>query len=466
MLEELKQLKDELAEVLGYDDRVERLEWKDPYPWIIPPANIPPLGVWLMMGGRGTAKTSGAAHYVLEHVNGPPCSRHVRGGHRIGIVAPTLGDALESCVNGPTGLKAYDPDVRQLGLTHVIFPNGSEGKLFGAHGPDDVERLRGGGGRCLYWWEELAAWVKLEQAMAQSRLGLKLYKKGHIVASTTPRPKPALKKLVKSPTTIVTHGRTADAYLMDPAIREAMLAEYGGTRLARQELEGEILEDVEGALWSGTNIERHRWTVLPGGGYRPPGGAEDVTKVPEMARVVVGVDPAGGQGEGNDETGIVVCGRVGYGLSAQYFVLGDYSLRGSPMAWASAVAVAFDKHEADRVVAEKNFGGDMVEHTLRSVRPNLAIKMVTASRGKTQRAEPISALYEKGLVHHVGMFSRLEDQMTGFDPNLGKYVDASGSALSPDRADALIWALTDLLETPPPRRGARVNFYPRTPGVR
>ena len=229
-----------------------------------------------------------------------------------------------------------------------------------------------------------------------SACAAKLYKRGHIVHIDHSRPQPALEKPVKHTTTIVTHGRTADAYLMDPAIREAMLAEYGGTRLARQELEGESLEDVEGALWSGTNIERHRWTVLPGGGYRPPGGLEDVTKVPEMARVVVGVDPAGGQGEGNDETGIVVCGRVGYGLSAQYFVLGDYSLRGSPMAWASAVAVAFDKHEADRVVAEKNFGGDMVEHTLRSVRPNLAIKMVTASRGKTQRARAHLGVVRKG----------------------------------------------------------------------
>ena len=365
--------------------------------------------------------------------NGPPCSRHVRGGHRIGIVAPTLGDALESCVNGPTGLKAYDPDVREFGRTHVIFPNGSEASSSVPTGQMTSSDFEAAAADAFIGGK---SWRRGSNSNRRwpSPVSAKLYKQGHIVASTTPRPKPALKKLVKSPTTIVTHGRTADAYLMDPAIREAMLAEYGGTRLARQELEGEILEDVEGALWSGTNIERHRWTVLPGGGYRPPGGAEDVTKVPEMARVVVGVDPAGGQGEGNDETGIVVCGRVGYGLSAQYFVLGDYSLRGSPMAWASAVAVAFDKHEADRVVAEKNFGGDMVEHTLRSVRPNLAIKMVTASRGKTQRAEPISALYEKGLVHHVGMFSRLEDQMTGFDPNLGKYVDASGSALSPDRA--------------------------------
>ncbi|HEX3539637.1 MAG TPA: terminase family protein [Acidimicrobiales bacterium] len=405
----------------------------EPYPWQIPPDHIPPAGAWLQLGGRGTGKTDGAAHYVIDHVRGPACDHRLPGGHRMAIIAPTLGDASDACVNGPSGLKAYWPEIREVtrkGGTYVLFPGGAEGKLFGAHGPEDVERLRAGGNRCLAWWEELAAWAKLDEAMRHSRYGLRLGTRPHIVASTTPKPRLALKGFIADPKTRVTRGKTSEAIHLDQMVRDQLYADYGGTRLGRQELEGELLDDVEGALWTVALVDAGR-----------------ISEPPDLDRVVVAIDPAGGTGEHNDETGIVACGRAG----SEFYVLADRSCRGTPQQWADRALLALDEFCGDRVVAESNYGGQMVEHTLRSVRPNVPVRVVHASRGKRQRAEPVSALYEQGRVHHVGMFPQLEDQMLSWVPDSGT---------SPDRMDALVWAVTDLAESVKPR-GARMTYVSR-----
>lgn len=411
----------------------------EPYPWQVPPTDIPTAGVWLNLGGRGTGKTDGAAHYLIDHVEGPPCDPRLPGGHRFGIIAPTLGDASDACVNGPSGIKAYRPAVREItrkGGTFVVFPNGAEGKLFGASGPEDIERLRAGGNRCLWWWEELAAWVKLGECIQHARYGLRLGSHPHTVASTTPRPKPEIKTLIDDPKTRITRGKTSEATHLDPEVRRQLYEDYAGTRLGRQELEGELLEDIEGALWTVAGIDLDR--INPEGANH-----QAILEALGLSVVNVGVDPAGGSSEENAETGIVCCGRLGN----DFYVLADNSVHETPQGWAERVFSTFDDNEADRVVAEKNFGGEMVESTLRSVRPLAPIRMVSASRGKRQRAEPIAALYEQHRVHHVGNFPRLEDQMTNWVPESGK---------SPDRMDALVWALTDLLENGP-RRGSRMH---------
>lgn len=412
------------------EQAAEATRWT-PYPWQVAPPDIPTAGVWLDMGGRGTGKTDGCSHYLIEHINGPPCDPRLPGGHRFGIIAPTLGDASDACVNGPSGLKAYNPDIREItrkGGTYVIFPNGAEGKLFGAHGPEDIERLRAGGNRCLWWWEELAAWVKLDDCMSHARYGLRLGSHPHIVASTTPKPKAGLKKLIADSKTRITRGKTKDAIHLDPIVREQLYEDYAGTRLGRQELEGELLDDVEGALWTLTMIDEHRVTEAPEG----------------MTRINVAIDPAGGSDEDNDETGIISCGRLGN----NFYVLADNSCRETPSGWAKRAFSTFDAQQADRIVAEKNYGGAMVESTIRTERQLAPVTIVSAAIGKRQRAEPISALYEQGRVHHVGSFPKLEDQLTNWVPDSGK---------SPDRLDALVWSLSDLLNNRP-RRGARSSF--------
>lgn len=421
---------------------------REPYPWqrphehpdgwrpgpcradcnTLPTLTLHAHETFALMGGRGIGKTDGGSMYVLDHVNGPPCDRRIKGGHRIAIVAPTLGDAAESCVNGLSGLRTYDPRVELVsgaGGAQVRFPNGSKGKLFGAHTLNDVERLRAGGNRCLVWLEEAAAMRYLEDAIKHARFGLRVGRHAHMVATTTPRAVPTVKAWTKDPRVHITRGVTRDAVHLDDAVRNALYELYEGTRLGAQELDGVVLEDVEGALWRQAVID---------------GGRIDLVDVP-LARIVVGVDPQGG---GPDEVGIVVVG-----ISAQTFpdllgrmvphvyVLEDAS--GSftgPGAWARRVVQAYHRWDANAVVAETNYGGDMVPHTIATVDASVLVEVVTATRGKALRAEPVVALYDRGSVHHVGAFPQLEQQQTTWVPNTG--------AASPDRMDALVWAATKL----------------------
>jgi phage terminase large subunit-like protein len=389
--------------------------------WQPLPHQEPPPGdwfLWLLMAGRGAGKTDAMAHYVNAHVTGPPCSPTLRGGHRIGIVAPTLGDALDACINGPSGLKAHNPAIRVvqgMGGAHVHWPNGAEAKLFSTEDDRTVDRLRAGGNRCLDWWEELAAWPKLEAGYDQAILGLRIGAHPHAVASTTPKNRKKLREIITQPDTVVRSATTDDNPHLNAVFRSRVERLYGGTHLGRQELGGELIEDVDGAMWSRSLIEALR-----------------VDTHPDLVRVVVGVDPSGSTT--GDEQGIIVAGK---GVDGHAYVLADASCSLSPEGWGRRAVNAYERHQADRIVAEKNFGGDMVASTIRTVDPKAAVKLVTASRGKAVRAEPIAALYEQERVHHVGLFAGLEDQMATWNPS-----DYDGS---PDRVDALVWCLTDLM---------------------
>jgi predicted phage terminase large subunit-like protein len=398
--------------------------------WGPMPHQIPPDGddwdVWLLEGGRGSGKTDGAAHYLDQHVNGPACMPGYPGGHRPAIIAPTLGDALEACVNGPSGLRAHNRGIRLVqgvGGTHVRWPNGTEGKLFGAFTPEDVERLRAGGNRCIAWTEELATWVRLSECWDQMQLGLRLGTRPHVVASSTPKPRKKYLEVRSAAGTVRTGASTSGNPYLDEKVRAKYFATYGGTRLGRQELLAEILTDVPGTLWTYAMLEDRR-------------------PVPDLTRCVVAIDPAVTSSEDSDETGIVVCGR---GVDGRGYVLADRSCRLSPDGWARRAVQAYDDHAADLVVAEVNNGGDMVEDTIRTVRKTIPYKKIHASRGKQTRAQPVAALYEQGRVSHVEVFPELEDQLCTWTPESGA---------SPDRLDALVWALTELMLNEPPRMRA------------
>jgi len=390
-------------------------------PWKPRPHQVPPAGdwrLWLLLAGRGAGKTDAAAHYVDTYMTAHP-------GHRLAIIAPTLGDAVESCVNGPSGLRAHNPEIVMRtagGGTYVRWPNGSEGKLFGAHTPEDVERLRAGGNRHLAWLEELAAWRYLEQAFEHMEFGLRLGTRPHAVASTTPKPRKRLIELTKDPTVVVTTATTDDNPHLAPAVRARLFERYGGTRIGRQELLGEILLDVPGALWTGANLDLHR-----------------VDKAPDLYRVATAIDPAVTANDSSDDTGIIV---AGIGVDGHGYVLADRTCKMSPDGWARRAVQAHRDFQGDRIVAETNNGGDMVEHLIRTVDPSAPYTTVHASRGKRVRAEPVAALYEQGRIHHVGNFPELEAQQVSFLPE--------GGAEHDDRVDALVWAITWLMLQPEP----------------
>lgn len=405
--------------------------------WKPLPHQIPPPGnwfVWLLLGGRGSGKTATTARFVHDHVHGPPCLPGVPGGHWISIVAPTLGDAVTSCVNGPSGLRVHDPGIKvrqTAGGSMVRWSNGAEAKLFGAHTPEDVERFRSGGNRCLLWAEEMAAWRYLDEAWAHLRFGLRVGPHPQAVISTTPKNrkllKEILKKSVEEPDKYkVTKATTHDNPHLHEDRRHEIIEDFGGSRLGRQEIYAEILEDAEGALWNEDMINRNR--------IRP------IDAPREMDLMVVGVDPQAK--DGGAETGIIVGGllrQFNNDKRTHGFVFGDYTISGKPEEWARASVRAYKDWLCNRVVAEINNGGDMVTSTLRQIDPTLPIVVVHASRGKAVRAEPVSTLYEQNRIHHVGYFPELEAQMTEFDA-----MDPDGS-WSPDRMDALVWAFTYLM---------------------
>ncbi|MFF8467920.1 phage terminase large subunit family protein [Streptomyces griseus] len=402
-----------------------------PYPWQIPPAEVETHGMWLQLGGRGTGKTDGCARYMVAHVNGPPCDDRVPGGHRMSIIAPTQGDAVESAVNGPSGLKAHDPRVvlrTTAGGTHVRWPSGAEAKLFGAHTPDDVERLRSGGNRCLVWLEEAAAMRRLGPALTHSAMGLRVGPNPHYIASTTPKPRQEIRALIARGDVITTKGRTRDAIHLPEMMRTKLVQQYAGTRLERQELDGELIDDIEGALWSWRGLDATR-----------------VGAVPPMTRIVVAIDPAAKGGGESDEMGIVVCGlgaayipdRNGFARRHGY-VLDDLSGRMSPEECMRKAAQAYHAWKADRVIAEVNNGGDWIGTTLRQIDPSVNYSTVTATRGKQTRAEPVAAVFDQLAAHVVNSLPTLEEQLTTWVPGDD----------SPDRLDAMVWALTELMLAP------------------
>ncbi|NUS76761.1 MAG: DNA-packaging protein [Streptomyces sp.] len=402
-----------------------------PYPWQIPPDEVETHGMWLQLGGRGTGKTDGCARYMVAHVNGPPCDDRVPGGHRMSIIAPTQGDAVESAVNGPSGLKAHDPRVvlrTTAGGTHVRWPSGAEAKLFGAHTPDDVERLRSGGNRCLVWLEEAAAMRRLGPALTHSAMGLRVGPNPHYIASTTPKPRKEIRALIARGDVITTKGRTRDAIHLPEMMRTKLVQQYAGTRLERQELDGELIDDIEGALWSWRGLDHTR-----------------VGAAPPMTRIVVAIDPAAKGGGESDEMGIIVAGlgeayipdRNGFARRHGY-VLDDLSGRMSPEECMRKAAQAYHAWKADRVIAEVNNGGDWIGTTLRQIDPSVNYSTVTATRGKATRAEPVAAVFDQLAAHVVNSLPTLEEQLTTWVPGDD----------SPDRLDAMVWALTELMLAP------------------
>jgi len=379
---------------------------------ITPPGDDWP--VWLALAGRGWGKTRTGAEDVAWFACANP-------GVRIAIVAPTAADARDTCVEGESGLLAVLPKVcvenwnRSIG--EVTLWNGSRFKLFSATEP---ERLRGPQHHRA-WGDEVAAWPD-PSAWDQLLFGLRLGDNPQVVATTTPKPTPLIRAIMRTHGAMITSGSTFDNSANLPAGTLARLRErYEGTRLGRQELYAELLEDIAGALWTTAMIEPHR-----------------VKGAPDLQRIVVAVDPSGTAGKGKDkgdEIGIVVAGKS---FDGRYYVLQDGSCQLSPDGWARRVAELYAHWNADRVVAEKNFGGAMVESVMRTANKDLPVKLVTASRGKIARAEPIAALYEQSKVSHVGHFDTLEDQLCAMTP--GGFVGEG----SPDRADALVWALTEL----------------------
>lgn len=334
------------------------------------------------------------------------------------IVASTAADARDVLVEGPSGFLSlpkpptYEPSKRRL-----TWPNGSRALLFSA---DEPNRLRGP--QC-HWAiaDELASW-RYPDAYDQLMFGLRLGNQPRIAIATTPRPTRIIRDLLNDETCVVTRGSTyANRSNLATAFFEQIIKRYEGTRLGRQELNAEVLDDVPGALWTRNIIDDHR-----------------VRKANDLVRVVVAIDPAATSGEEADETGIVA---AGLGWDGHYYVLDDRSQRATPDGWARAAVQLYHAVGADRIVAETNNGGDMVELTVRTVDKSIAYRGVHASRGKRTRAEPVAALYEQGKVHHVGSLPALEDQMCTWQPG----VDDT----SPDRMDALVWSITELMTRAP-----------------
>lgn len=396
---------------------------RPPYSWQVPPPQ--PWDVWLLLGGRGTGKTETGARFVDDHANGPAC---LVGSvpHRMAVVSPSHDDSVDTCVRGETGLLRINRSIRftpgaakQADLT---WPNGAEAELFGTFAPEDVERFRGPQ-HCLIWGDEFAAWRKLEESWDLLQPGLRLGPHPLIVLTTTPKRRPFLRDLIAEPTTVVTRGKTSEAYGLPPERVAALYARYGGTTGGRQELDAELVDDVDEALW--------RRALIPHG--PPPFIYPRGVQTPDYARVVVAVDPAVTSNVNSDETGIVI---AALGNDGRGYVLDDRSLRASPAEWARRAVSAYRESGADRIVAEANNGGDLVSTVITAVDDKVPVTLVHAARGKRTRAEPIAALYEQGRVTHVNPLPELEDQMCS-------YTGAPGED-SPDRMDALAWALSEL----------------------
>lgn len=359
----------------------------------------------MVLAGRGFGKTRTGAEDIAWYASTHP-------EHQCAVIAPTFNDVRGTCFEGVSGVLSvlpqdaiadYNKSRQELRLTNDALIRG-----FSADTPD---RLRGPQFHRA-WADELAAWT-YDDTWDQLMFGLRLGDDPRAIVTTTPRPTPLIRRLVKDPATRVTRGNTFDnAANLAPTALAALRARYEGTRLGRQELYAELLEDVEGALWTRDMLR--------------------LTEPPEYySRVVIGVDPSGG----GDDIGIVIVGQRPDGT---YQVIADETCNLSPAGWARRVSELYDLHRADRVVAERNFGGDMVKSNLLTANRNLPVTMVTASRGKAVRAEPIAALYEQGRVGHTRGLDRLEDQMLQF--TLTGYVGEG----SPDRVDALVWAMSDL----------------------
>jgi phage terminase large subunit-like protein len=399
--------------------------------WALEGHQLPPGGdwtTWVVLGGRGAGKTRAGSEWVRAQVEG---GRPADPGRcsRVALVAETIDQAREVMVFGESGILASSPPDRrpewQASRKRLVWPNGATAQLFSA---SDPESLRGPQFDAA-WADELAKWPKGQDAWDMLQFALRLGEHPRQVVTTTPRGTPLLAAILGDPRTVVTHAPTeANRMHLAKSFLEHVTARYGGTRTGRQELQGELIFDVDGALWTHAMLEAAR-----------------APRRVDVDRIVVAVDPPVTTGSDADECGIVVIGASTQGPPQDWVavVLEDGSLGGaSPQAWAERAVALFRKHKADRLVAETNQGGELVEALVRNIDSFVPYRSVKASRGKVARAEPAAALYEQGRVVHAGHFARLEDQMLAIAAQgyLGRG--------SPDRLDALVWGLTDLMIEP------------------
>jgi phage terminase large subunit-like protein len=405
--EEVKQIWPALKEAL----ETAKYEWSTQ----ARPEQLPPDGewlTWLILAGRGWGKSRTGAEWIKTQALANP-------GTRWAVIAPTYADARDTCVEGESGLLSVLPKSavanwnRSMG--ELQFANGSRVKLFSGDEPD---RLRGPQHHGA-WFDELGAF-RYPEAWDQAQFGLRLGTNPQAVVTTTPKPTKLIRELVQRSGVVVTRGSTFDnAANLAPAALAELKARYEGTRLGRQELYAELLLDVPGALFTFANIDANR-----------------VSEAPDLVRITVNVDPSGGAGPENDEQGITVTAR---GVDGHGYVFDDRSCSLSPNGWGRRAVQAYIDYEADVIVVEKNYGGDMavatIEQAARDMGAHVNVKTVTSSRGKVLRAEPIAALYEQGRIHHVGAYKELEEQMCSWTPDSGT---------SPDRLDSLVFGLSDL----------------------
>jgi len=397
-----RRLHDDLVETLFFD-----------WPIWARDEQLPPQGdwtTWLLIGGRGSGKTRAGAEWVRALATGPePVSP-------IALVGETMTEAVAVMVKGESGLLRIHPEAERPVLkgNSLIWPNGAEAVILSASDPD---RFRGPQFAAA-WCDEVAKWPNAEEAWDMLQFGLRLGSHPRQLATTTPKPTRLLKRLLGDKSVAVTRMRTAqNAHHLAPGFLEAVVGRYKGSVLGRQELDGEMIEDLPDALWSRSLFRRAEAGQTIG-------------------RVVVAVDPPVTGGPKSDACGIVVAGQLGDGA----VVLEDRTLKpATPLGWARRAVAAFHSHKADAIIAEVNQGGDLVKSVIAQVDPNVPVKAVRANRGKWLRAEPVAALYGRGLISHVEGLAELEDEMCAFG------ADGQSNGHSPDRVDALVWALTELL---------------------
>lgn len=370
---------------------------------------------WVINAGRGFGKTRAGAEWVKEQVDA--------GRQRIALIGETYKDLVEVMCFGDSGLASVFPEHQRPKIVanpgvQITFHTGAIALGYNATQP---AQLRGPQFDAA-WCDELAKWRYARETWDMLQFGLRLGERPQALVTTTPRPIPVLREIMADEATVITHGSTFDnAGNLAASFLKQIRNRYEGTRLGRQELNAEMLDDLPGALWTRAMIDEHR-----------------KREAPDMRRVVVAVDPSGtgGADDDGDSIGIVV---AGLGVDSRAYVMADRTCKLSPDGWGRRAIVAYHEFNADRIVAERNFGGAMVEHVIRTVDKSASYKEVTASRGKVARAEPVAALYEQGRVSHIGGLPDLEDQMCQIGPD--GYIGEG----SPDRADALVWALTELM---------------------
>ena len=366
---------------------------------------IDPYYVWLLLAGRGFGKSFALGGNIIANVEAKRAGR-------IGLIAPTTADARDIMVEtilreSPKGFyPRYEPSKRRLTWDQT----GAVATTFSSEEPESTRGYEFDLVAC----EEICRWKHLQETWDIMKFALRSGSEPRVMVATTPKPLKLIKDLVSDPNTIVTTGSTFENTALPDAFISHIKERYDGSRLGRQELYAEILSDNQNALWKRSDIDDHR-----------------VMTAPELKRVVVAIDPA--TSATGDHTGIIVAG-VGY--DDHGYILDDLSIQGSPKQWAERAISAYHKYKADKIIAEKNNGGDMIESVLKTIDPNIPYKSVTATRSKQTRAEPVASKYEQGKVHHVGFFAELEDEMCEWEPS---------NRNSPDRMDALVWNLTEIL---------------------